>query len=417
MSAQKYLILGLGSSGQAVARFLLSRSHQVTAVDSKAKELGQKPHIVELCQQGLQVLSEQEPLDLGSFTSLIVSPGVPPTHPLYQQAMAAGLEIIGETELACGYLSQRMIGITGTNGKTTVTLLVTHVLNACGFKAHAVGNVGVPLISMVETAAPQDILVIELSSWQLETMCSKVLDAAVVLNVTPDHLDRHHNMENYARAKFAISRCLKADGIWMAHADISKEFSDILGEYQPHVSYEELNSASHDAENNLAAFALCRHFGVSSADFLHAAESFVKPPYRNQLVRTYRGVNYYNDSKGTNLDAVMKAVTSVQGNCILIAGGRDKGSSFTPWLPVFEGRVRHICAIGESANKIKEELSHRVPVTTFESLQQAVTYAAAMAKAGENVMLSPGCSSYDMFENYAHRGDEFNKCVFGLEDF
>ncbi len=445
---QKILVVGLGASGRAAARFLLGRGDLVVGVDAKASMLGADPEIRLLQQQGLQVYEEGHPLKVSDFNQLVVSPGVPPSHPLYRDARSSEVEVIGEIELACRNIKQPMLGVTGTNGKTTVTLLVTHVLNAYGISAKAVGNVGVPLISMVDCdVAADEVLVVELSSWQLETMQSKVLNAAVVLNITPDHLDRHFSMEEYVHAKFRIGQCLKPHGCWFIQDLAAREFQQQLDcgikQYPSFSTYGYTDHAdlrcdqngvlfhetleyylplryrgfiSHDAENEMAAYCLCRGFGVTAAQFCEAAATFQKPPHRNELVRICRGVSYYNDSKGTNVDAVMKAVSSMRGTSILIAGGKDKGASYDAWLRVFEGKVRYICAIGEAAPLIQQQLDGAVSVEIFPTLQQAVIRAAQEAKSGENVLLSPGCASYDMFDDYAHRGREFIKCVQSLPE-
>lgn len=450
----RFFVLGLGESGRAAARFLLKQGSPVVGVDARADILVTDPQIEQLMAEGMYLLNDDPCPSTVGFDAVIVSPGVSPKHPLCKQARQNGLEVIGEIELACRHLyheshaakflfqpargiQRRVIGITGTNGKTTVTLLVTHVLNTCGIPARSVGNIGDPLIAAVEDTT-NEVLVVELSSWQLETMTSKVFSAGVVLNITPDHLDRHETMEKYARAKFALGHCLRDEGTWFVYDATARDYADILRDFPAHSTYGYSSNAdlhcdtngvyaaqkleyflpdmyrgmlSHDVENEMAAYTLCRPFGVTGAQFRSAAQTFKKPPHRNELVRIRRGVGYYNDSKGTNIDAVIKAIASVQGTCILIAGGKDKGNAYTPWLEAFENRVRLICAIGEAAPQIKEQLSHRVPVEIFPSLKDAVERAAAEAKRDENVLLSPGCSSYDMFENYAHRGKEFTMCV------
>lgn len=402
------LILGLGLSGTATAEFLLNRSESVAAFDSKAPSLD----LERLKKKGLSVCSDQETFDWTPISKVIASPGFPPSHPIYQEALKRKLEVIGEAELAFQNLTNPTIGITGTNGKTTVTLLTAHVLNFCGMQARAVGNIGQPLISLVDRISPDTILVTELSSWQLETLQSQVLDVAVVLNITPDHLDRHGTMEDYAQAKFRIGLCLKPQGTWYVHASVFEAFYGLLKRYHKPAFYEAVGT--HDDENERAAFLLCQHFGVTQQQFNKAIKTFQKPHYRNQLIRIHHGVRYYNDSKGTNIDAVIKAVNSVEGKCILIAGGRDKGSSFAQWIDPFKGRVCLICAIGEAAAKIQRELSSHIPVQTFPTLEEATHYASLQAATGDNVILSPGCSSFDMFDNYEHRGREFDRIVLGL---
>ncbi len=442
---QDYLVLGLGASGRAAARLLLAKGLSVAAADSRFADLADDREVSNLLTQGLQLLSDRLPISHYCYDALVVSPGVPPDHPIYQAAVQQGLPVCGEIELACRYLKshQRLLAITGTNGKTTVTGLVAHVLQTCGYPARAVGNIGTPLSDVVQTVSENEILVVELSSWQLETLSSQVIDAGIILNITPDHLDRHGTMEAYAKAKLQLGHCLKREGEWYIHDATAAQFSHLLAVYPAYHSYGYRSGSrlycdkngvyfderleydvsehyrgllSHDVENEMAAFALCRHIGVTAQQYRHAIETFVKPPHRVEFVCERRGVRYFNDSKGTNIDAVIKAVASMRGDIVLIAGGKDKGSAYTPWLEHFADRVRLICAIGEAAPLIHQQLSHRLPVEMMTSLEEAVRRAASIATQGDNVLLSPGCASYDMFENYAHRGREFVTCVHHLPE-
>lgn len=436
------LVIGLGISGRSAAAFLLKNGALVLGVDSKREVLSSNPDVVRLRQQGLQTHHESELTSVAQFNLVVVSPGVPQTHRLYTQAKAAGIEVIGEVELAFRFLKGTVLGITGTNGKTTVTLLIEHVLNQSGKPARALGNIGTPLTSeLLERAHDeQEIIVAELSSFQLETLHAHVIDAAVVLNVTPDHLDRYADMDAYAQAKFHIANCLKPNGIWYLEHRCYQEFghlwhgkAPLLYGYTPSCDvYTDLKhlvvnrkiecvlpsqwqgKVSHDLENIMAAYAICRHVGVTPAQFLEALASFKKPAHRIQFVRTLKGVSYYDDSKGTNIDAVIRAVAALQGEIVLIAGGVDKGAAYTPWIEVFNRRVKYVCAIGQAAPKIKQDIGHAVPVELFPGLEQAVAHAAHIAKTGDIVLLSPGCSSFDMFRDYAHRGEEFQRVVNNL---
>lgn len=429
---KRVLVVGLGISGRSAAEFLLSRGAHVFGTDSNITRIQQNAHVVTLESQGLRIVSEHEAIDVTHFDLLIVSPGVPPTHPLYQAAKRAGIEVIGEIELACRFIKQTVLGITGTNGKTTVTLLVAHVLRKCGRSARALGNMGVPLTSeFIDEKGTRylEIAVVELSSFQLETLHSRVIDAAVVLNITPDHLDRYGNMEEYASSKMHIADCIKTDGALYLEQKCFQEYGYLLACLKPKiygyssdcdVSIETFKGLlplaytekpNHDIENLMAAYGLCKEVGITADQFVEAALTFQKPPHRIQFVKASAGVSYYNDSKGTNIDAVIRAVEVMKGPIILIAGGVDKGAPYTPWLEAFVGKVKCICAIGQASVKIQEQLSQQVPVKVFESLEAAVKYAASLAKAGDNVLLSPGCSSYDMFRDYAHRGEEFIRIV------
>jgi UDP-N-acetylmuramoylalanine--D-glutamate ligase len=432
---KKVLVVGLGISGRAAAKFLLHKEAAVWGVDRNVTALQES--LMPLKEKGLIVQSDELALSLADFDLIVMSPGIAPTHPIYAQAFALGKPVWGEIELGCRNMHNPVIGVTGTNGKTTVTLLIAHVLNHFGKKAHALGNVGIPLTRELLHLDPTDIVVLELSSYQLETLNQKVLDHAIVLNITPDHLDRYPTMHAYASAKFGIERCLKADGRLYVeesalqaypnelklieaktygyspqcfiYTDFYKIFINGQAAFDLPQKYQ--GKISHEIENIMAAYAICHEVGVPSPIFIQALHSFKKPPHRIEFVTEKKGVTFYDDSKGTNIDAVIRAVQSLPGSIILIAGGVDKGSSYTPWLEGFANKVKCICAIGQAAGKIKQQLSHCIPVMIFSEIDQAVQYAAGHAQPGDNVLLSPGCASFDMFRDYAHRGTEFQRAV------
>ena len=437
------LVIGLGISGRAAAQFLLHQKAKVRGVDKNAELLQNNEILAALRPQGLLTSHENQDLDIRQFDLVVASPGIPPSHPLYDAAKRAGIEIIGEMELACRAVTQKFLGVTGTNGKTTVTLLTAHVLNQAGMPAKPLGNVGVPIASEIDLLSSKEsneIIVAELSSFQLDTLSCQVMDAGVILNITPDHLDRYENMDAYAYSKIHMKDCLRPGGVLYAEESTYRKFQKLFNGYKPRLygytpscylfcdgSHLILNGTnecvlppeyrglqSHNLENLMAAYALCREMTVAPEQFMRAFSSFEKPAHRIEFVKTLYGVSFYDDSKGTNIDAVIRAVESLKGQSILIAGGVDKGAPYTPWIDAFAGKVRSICAIGQAAEKIKQDLSHALPVEIFPSLEGAVRYAAACAKPGENVLLSPGCSSFDMFRDYAHRGDEFKKIVNAL---
>ncbi len=436
---QKVLVLGLGLSGRAVARYFLDQNIDVVGLD-KSNSLLDNPEVKELLDLGLNILPDQLPILFNSFDCLIVSPGISNKHPIIQSAEQEGFPILGEIELACQLLTNPMIAITGTNGKTTVTLLTEHVLSACGLKAKAVGNVGVPLISEVVDIDPETILVVELSSYQIERLSNPVFESAVLLNITPDHLDRYGSMEHYAQAKCNLKKSLKQHKPFFIEEKTYQDYSDLLigsnnvtyGIGRNHPIGTDLKEVflqgnpvfelpeilkgrpSHDVENLLASFALCSQFDIKGKDFLKAFHTFEKPPHRIEFVRDLNGIRFINDSKGTNLDAVMRAVESVEGVVILIAGGVDKGAAYTPWIQSFNQKVKSICAIGQAAEKLHCDLSKSIPVTLYKTLREAVEGAYHQAFRGDTILLSPGCSSYDMFTDYAHRGCEFQSIVKSL---
>lgn len=436
-AGKKVLVLGMGMSGRSAVEFLIAHGASVHGVDRDPHLLATHSEIQMLKQAGLIVCVENLLQNIAQFDFLVLSPGVPLNHFLVQMAQQASVPIMGEIELGCQVAKNPMIGITGTNGKTTVTLLVTHVLNHCGHRARALGNVGIPFTRELLNIDSHSPLVLELSSYQIETLYQRCLDAGLILNITPDHLDRYQTMEAYATAKCAMERTLKPashlymeEQAWLEYGHLLKEKTPRLYGYRDtaFISTDlsfvfregkkafELPSAlknkkSHDLENLLAAYALCADQGITGSAFLEAYQSFNKPAHRIEFVITHQGVHYYDDSKGTNLDAVIRAVQSLEGPIILIAGGVDKGAPYTPWLQVFKNKVKLICAIGQAAAKIREQLEPEVPVLIFQSLDEAVRQAKQSAQKGDNVLLSPGCSSFDMFRDYAHRGQEFQRSV------
>ena len=434
----KVLVIGLGVSGRAAAKLLLNKGEQVVVADKRSRELQHDPEILPLLKRGV-VLVDDSVQSLQGFSYVVASPGVPQGHALYLAALQSGIELIGEIELACRYALGRMVGITGTNGKTTVTLLIEHVLNAVGKKALALGNVGLPLTAKIGELQTDTIAVLELSSFQLETLQQKVLDCALLLNITPDHLDRYADMEEYARAKIQIGACLKNGDAFFVEEKTYGDFRTLFEDkpcqlygYDPTSTFHtdlqrvffrgrsefaldtHVRKKSHDLENILAAYAVCHFFGVPADLFLAATRTFVKPKHRIQFVREIGGVCYYDDSKGTNIDAVKRAVQALPGQIILIAGGVDKGAPYTSWIEAFAGKVRCILAIGEAKEKLKTELGSAIDVFLEDDLKSAVLHARNLAQPQENVLLSPGCSSFDMFRDYAHRGDEFQSLVNSL---
>jgi len=439
-TGKKVLVLGMGISGRSAAEFLLAYGASVHGVDRDANALENHPEIQSLKQAGLTVCLEKDFHDIQPFQFLILSPGIPLTHPIVQAANQAEVPIMGEIELGCQIVKNPMLGITGTNGKTTVTLLVTHVLMHCALSAKALGNVGVPLtreLLNIETQHSPSTLILELSSYQIETLTHRCLDGGVILNITPDHLDRYHTMEAYGKAKCEMERALKfgahlymEEQAWLQYGSFLKTHKPRLYGYpETCFIYTDLhfvfrdgkksfelpsslkNKKSHDLENLLAAYALCADRGVSGEQFIHAWTLFKKPGHRIEFVIERQGVRYYDDSKGTNLDAVIRAVQTFDAPLILIAGGVDKGAAYHPWLEQFKDKVKLICAIGQAAAKIHAQLSAHLPVAIFNSLDEAVQQAAQFAQKGDVILLSPGCSSFDMFKDYAHRGDEFQRIV------
>lgn len=394
----KVLVLGLGVSGSAAARFLMSQGFEVEGVDKHCSHSFPFP-----------VYSEEESIDLERFDRIIASPGVPRSHQLYRSAKEKGIEVIGETELGLRSVKNPLIAITGTNGKTTVTELVAKGLNDGGVKAVAAGNHGLPLTECLRREeSSSTVIVLECSSFQLETMTTRCIDAAAILNITPDHLDRYSNFEEYAAAKLSIQNILKKGAPLLIGNSIAERFGSLLS----HTPLSTLcEKGTHDETNADFAWHLCRRYGISKNSFEITFSHFQKPKHRLEYVGTINGVDYYNDSKGTNVDAVVKAVQAMKKPVYLIAGGKDKGGGFDAWADLFGKKVRGVLAYGEAKEALAKALSLYFPVMPFDELENAVRHAAKLARPGETVLLSPGCSSLDSYRNYAERGEHFKLIV------
>jgi UDP-N-acetylmuramoylalanine--D-glutamate ligase len=436
---KKALVVGLGISGKAAAKLLLQQGYAVTAVDKK--DLQADVEVRDLSLQGVQVFQEEAFFQEEFFPLVIVSPGISFPHPILERAAMQGSKILGEAEFALQLLQQRAVAITGTNGKTTVTLLVEHILNEANIKAKAVGNVGSALTEYALHRDPEEVLVVELSSYQLESLQGPIFEAAVLLNITPDHLDRYRDMEEYALAKAKIQHCLTKSGVLYLYEQVVSEFSHLFSTEFETIGWAPVSDfclrggkiyykedfvlelpdmyellGKHDSLNALAAWTLCHRVGVSKKQFVNALRTFKKPSHRIEFVKEVNGVSYYDDSKGTNIDAVIQAVKTVKGPLTLLAGGVDKGSSYLPWKEPFAEKVKQIFVFGQSAQKISQELGLFFNVKIVDSLERAVHEAACHTKRGEAVLLSPGCSSFDMFRDYVHRGQEFQRYVQLLEE-
>ena len=418
------LIIGLGISGKAAAKLLLKEGYKVIGVDRKVKELS-----------GINFYLEDDlPANL-LYDLVILSPGIAQSHPVVQEAKKRQAPVIGEIELAMRYKKGKVIGITGTNGKTTVTSLLTHVLNAAGISAVSTGNIGNALSEVFSQEKSPEVSVLELSSYQLETLTCKGLDFAIVLNITKDHLDRYESFLDYAKAKARIQRALIPTGKAITSTEVIREFG---GLFQTSITFGEgdgefalensaivhkgkklatlpLHLARHDKLNALAAFIPAFYLGVKAEAFLSALKTFQKPPHRMEFVCEKEGVEFYDDSKATNVDAVIQAVKGVEGSVTLIAGGDAKGASFISWGDAFGSKVKNVLLLGLASEQMAKELALFFNVQIVDSLEQAVAKAESLSLPGEKVLLSPGCSSLDMFRSYRHRGQEFQRLVRGEE--
>jgi len=394
---------------------------------------------------------------------IVVSPGVPVDAPPLVQARALGESVIGEVELAAQFLPGPIVAITGSNGKTTTTTLAGEIMTASGLPALVGGNIGTPAISLAERATPETVIVLEISSFQLETIQTFRPKIAVVLNVTPDHLDRHRTFEVYADAKarifenqqgsdFAVlnaddATCIamaartKAQVFWFSRQkeveqgawvrDGAIVFRDARNEVKPGSSFvldsvfigpnerqtmmlvsEIPLKGAHNLENVLAAVCAGALMGCAPAKIREAVRDFKAVEHRLEFVANIRGVDYYNDSKATNVDATIKALESFPANIHLILGGKDKGSDYTVLNDLLRQRVKRVYTIGAAAAKIESQV--KAEIVHAETLENAIRKANAVAQAGDVVLLAPACASFDQFKNYEHRGQVFKDIVRGL---
>jgi UDP-N-acetylmuramoylalanine--D-glutamate ligase len=445
LKGKKVLVVGLGKSGLAAALFLRHKGAHVTVSDVRSAEALAKD-VPALLEEGIMVEAGGHGLLTFRRQDLIVvSPGVPLDTPELMQVKGFGLPIIGEVELAARFLKGRMLAITGSNGKTTTTALVGEILEKSGVPTLVGGNIGVPVIDLVEQSNDNTWSVLEISSFQLESTVEFHPKIAVILNITPDHLDRHGSFENYARAKERIFAAMDEHDCVVLNADnvptteaaartsakaywFSLEHPVDQGAWLQEGSLVFRGSknseieqimplksiplkGSHNVENVLAAVVASRLAGVRGEVIRQGVEMFQAVEHRLEFVATLNGVDFYNDSKATNVDATGKAIAAFSSGVHLIMGGKDKGSPYTILGDLLRERVRAVYTIGSAAGKIESQLRGMVPILACETLEKAVSEAATAAHPGEVVLLAPACSSYDQFENYEHRGRVFKELV------
>lgn len=445
LKGKKVLVVGLGKSGLAAALFLRRRGAQVTVSDVRSAEALAKD-IPALLEEGINVEAGGHGLLTFRRQDLIVvSPGVPLDTPELKQVRSFGLRIIGELELAARFLKGKTLAITGSNGKTTTTTLVGEILKEAGLRTLVGGNIGVPVVGLIEESTDDTWSVLEVSSFQLESTQEFHPAIAVILNITPDHLDRHGTFENYALAKERIfarqtaQDCLvlNADnartaeaaqrskakvywfstkqpverGTWVEGDQVwFRQEKDAQGEAILPLSGISLKGA-HNVENVLAAVCAARLASCPADAVRRAVEKFRAVEHRLEYVTTINGVEFYNDSKATNVDATAKAVEAFPGCIHLILGGKDKNSDYTLLSDLLRARVKAVYTIGSAAAKIESHLRGVVPIHSCETLDKAVATAAAAAHPGDIVLLAPACSSFDQFESYEHRGRVFKELV------
>jgi UDP-N-acetylmuramoylalanine--D-glutamate ligase len=452
LKGKKVLVVGLGVSGLAAALFLRRRGAQVTVSDLRSAEELAK-HIPALLDAGVNVEAGGHGHATFRRQDLIVlSPGVTPNSPELDEARTFHIPIIGEIELAARFLKTSILAITGSNGKTTTTTLAGEILKAGGLTTMVAGNIGEPAIELVDRPEnqrsenqPGSWSVLELSSFQLETVDTFRPQIAVLLNLTPDHLDRHGTFERYALAKERIFARQTGDDFLVLNGDdprvqqaASRAPSQVFWfsrtklvrqgacVHQGVVVFRASETASlepilpvaeiplkgaHNVENVLAAVCAARLAGVPAEAIASAVRAFRAVEHRLEFVATVQGVDYYNDSKATNVDSTMKALESFPGRIHLILGGKDKKSDYTTLRPLLKERVKRVYTIGAAADKIEAHIAGAAEVVHAETLPTAVSRAHDAAEAGDVVLLAPACSSFDQFENYEHRGRVFKQLV------
>ncbi len=446
LRGKKVLVVGLGKSGGAASRLLLRNGAIVTATDSNpAEKLSDEARGL----SGLGVKLEAGFHRTESFISsdlIILSPGVPKEIKPLATAKARGIRIISEIELACRFINTPVIAITGSNGKSTTTTLICEILRTRGDVVFAGGNIGTPLCDYVLAGNIADWVVAEISSFQLETIEEFRPKISVLLNISPDHLDRYHNISEYAEAKFRIfenqgkgdTAIINGDEPWCPELSGRIKCDVVLFSRQKKITNGiytedgwiisdmegarfrvcEISSLGikgvHNLENAMASVAAGILAGCNRHVIETALKKFTGLEHRLEFVREINGVRYINDSKGTNVGAVIKSIESFNEPLLLIAGGRDKGSDFSPLGPLIKERVKRLILIGEARDKIAETAGSMTETSFASSLQEAVSIAHREAVKGDIVLLSPACASFDMFKNFEDRGNKFKEIVWRL---
>lgn len=429
------LVIGTKRSGIGAIRLLVGEGVRVRAMDAQSPGAGEQ---AVLDQLDVPVLPQCEKC-VGEPAAIVISPAVPFDLPMLEAARARGIPVMGEVELASHFLKGPVIGITGSNGKTTTTALTGHILKECGIDCQVGGNIGTAVASMVGTSAENRWNVLELSSYQLETISRFRARIAACLNLTPDHLDRHHTMEKYVDAKARLLETQKAGDRAVLNYDdaacrtlaartaaevywfsATRPVSRGVSLNQPEICWNGapfMDCAAirlrgmHNVENAMAAAAMAHLAGAPLHCIGPAISSFPGVEHRIEFVRSVRGVEYFNDSKATNVDATLKAVEAFSGPLWIILGGKDKGSPYTPLGAPLHAKAKAALLIGAATQLIERDLSAFTPLVECGTLAEAVRYAAEHATAGDTVLLAPACASFDQFESFEHRGRVFKHLV------
>ncbi len=444
------LVVGAARSGIAAAGFLLSRGAKVVLTDRQERErlaarleplLGRAERAELALELGGHRIESFRRCDF-----VVLSPGVPARLPELEASRSAGIPILAEVELAYRHLKGKVLGITGSNGKTTTTTLVGEMLRGAGLRGFMAGNIGIPLINYAAASTDRDVYATELSSFQLETIDRFRPAVAALLNLTPDHMDRYSSFDDYSAAKRRIFMNQRASDFAVLNADDPRTAA-LAGQVaatavlfsrrgplehgafvragelvyrgpdgeRPLCRREDIRlKGEHNVENVLAAAAIALLGGVDPASVRETVREFRGVEHRLEWVADIDGVSYFNDSKATNVDAAVKSLEAFPGGVHLILGGRDKGGDFTALRPLAAERVRRAVLIGEAAGKIAQALSGAVETARADTLPEAVALCRKHAAAGEVVLLAPAAASFDMFQDYEHRGRVFKQAVADL---
>jgi len=449
LSGKKVLIVGLGRSGAATARFAAARGAQVTVNDAAARDTLAMA-IQELAPLGIPVITGEHPEAAFTGCDLVVlSPGVPHTLAPVQAAAAAGIPVMGEMALACRFIDSPMVAVTGTNGKTTVTTMIGDMLKRSGMSVFVGGNIGTPLIAHVASGNRADVLVVEVSSFQLDTMPDFRPAISVLLNIAEDHMDRYADFQDYALSKAGIFKNQTDGDVAVFNGDdpvialliadlraVPLAFSRQRNGFTADVGATftaaaitvnlpntgttvfDISGASlagdHNRENMSAAVLAAMAAGGRTEAIQAVLSSFHGLPHRLETVAQRSGIRFVNDSKATNVDAVLRALKAFSEPVILIMGGRDKGGTFEDLAATVRDHVKHLLVVGECRHRIADALSRHAAITVVDSLADGVRAARSLAAAGDVVLLSPGCASFDAFTNYAQRGEAFRQYVEAL---
>jgi UDP-N-acetylmuramoylalanine--D-glutamate ligase len=434
---QNVAVLGAGLSGSAAALLLQSEGANVTVLDSAEEKNLLKSTIDNLRAQGIRIVCGPEAdRDSSTYELAVLSPGIDPASALARNFFSRKIDTIGELELGWQFCDAPVVAVTGTNGKTTTTELLAQMLNACGQRTIACGNIGKPLSEVAREKEQFDVLTVEVSSFQLETIRTFRPSISLWLNFAPDHLDRYRSVSEYRAAKLRIFENQTEDDVAIVNAtetlpkvrprkitfsaytdqaDFRLSQGAIIYQNEPVLRVAETKlRGAHNIENLMATLAAGVARGLSFKQMAASVCTYQPQPHRCELVRELAGVSYINDSKATNLDAVEKALRAQTKPVVLIAGGKDKGFTFDPLRELVQEKVRSIILIGEMAQSIARSWSGAVEIDIANSLANAVERAHAIAKPGEVVLFSPGTSSFDMFRSYADRGDQYRALVQAL---